>query len=276
MRRIHPESRVPPDAAFDVSGELTIEQYAVIGRGFKAHCRHLRIGRHTFIGDNVEIGGGGSGGLDSTVMIGPECCIAQGAFINCAAAVFIGRHVAFGYETQVWTHSVWGPVVDGFPMQKQEPVYIGDEVWLPSRCQVLPGVRIGDNVVVGMGSLVNESLPAGCLAVGRPCKPLRMHQYPRQITVSALRAYLGRLITEYQLLAIAKGFLPAVTMDELGGLTFEHRKETVHFDPWTKTFTPCPDISEAAEDFRDFLRRNGVPFYGGGFFQSLPIKESHG
>lgn len=275
MRQIHPDTRIPPDAVFDVSGELIIEQYAVIGTGFKAHCRHLRIGRHTFIGDRVEIGGGGSGGLEATVMIGPECCIAQGALINCAAPVFIGRHVAFGYETQVWTHSVWGPVVDGFPMQKQEPVYIGDEVWLPSRCQILPGVKIGDNVVVGMGSLVNRSLPSGCLALGRPCKPYKLHQYPTRVTISALRAYLGRKLAEYQLLAVAKGFLPVTTMDDVGRIRFDHEKETVVFDPWTKAFTPCPGISPFAEDFRDFLRRNGVPFYGGGFFTSLPIKGDH-
>lgn len=268
-------NKIAMDAVFDVD-ELVLDPYVVIGAGFTAHCRRLHIGRHTFIGDRVSIGGGGSGGLDSAVIIGPECCIAEGAFINCAAPVTIGRHVAFGYETQVWTHSVWGAVVDGFPMQKQEPVVIGDEVWLPSRCQVLPGVRIGDNVVVGMGSLVNRSLPGGCLAVGRPCKPIKLHQYPVQITVSALRAYLGRLLDGYGPLARAKGFQPAITMDEMGRLRFDHETEQVHFDPWTKAYTPCPEISPYAEDFRDYLRRNGIPFYGGGFFQSLPLKESRG
>lgn len=267
-------NKIAMDAVFDV-GELVLEPYVVIGQGFKAHCRSLHIGRHTFIGDRVGIGGGGSSGPDAIVKIGPQCCIAEGAFINCAAPVTIGRHVAFGYETQVWTHSVWGPVVEGFPRQKQEAVFIGDEVWLPSRCQVLPGVTIGSNTIVGMGSLVNKSLPGGCLAVGRPAKPIRLHAYPAQQTVSAIRAELGRLVAMYERMAAMKGFQPVVAITAPGRLIFTHQGEEVEFDPWTKEYTPCPEISPYAEDFRDFLRRNGFPFYGGGFFQSLPLKEEH-
>lgn len=275
---IHPETKVHSSAIFEVSDDLTIDRYAVIGEGFKAHCRNLHIGRHAFIGDRVQVGGGGSDGPHANVTIGPECCIAEGSFINCAEEVRIGRHVAFGYETQVWTHSVWGPVIKGFPRQKQEPVFIGDEVWLPSRCQVLPGVRIGHNVIVGIGSLVNRSLPDGCFAVGRPCRVIRQHEYPKQLTVAGVRAELGHLIQQYREIAEDKGFTPTITVDAEARVHFEYNGEVV-FDPWTQEFRPCPDISDQAEDFRDFLRRNGFPFYGGGFFKSItPVrfrKEKH-
>lgn len=269
---VDPETKIASDAVFEVSDELTIGRYAVIGKGFKAHCRTLKIGVHAFIGDKVEIGGGGCNGPHAHVTIGDQCCIAQGSFINCAEEVRIGRHVAFGYETQVWTHSVWGPVAKGFPKQKQEPVFIGDEVWLPSRCQVLPGVRIGANVIVGIGSLVNRSLPDGCFAAGRPCKIIREHEYPRSLTVSGLRAELGRLVEQYHEIALDKGFSPTLDIWDDGCVGFKYEDESVVFNPISQRFAPL-ELSQYAEDFRDYLRRNGFPFYGGGFFQSItPVR----
>lgn len=38
---------------------------------------------------------------------------------------------------------------------------------------VLPGVTIGDNVVIGAGSIVNRAIPSGVVAVGNPCRVLR-------------------------------------------------------------------------------------------------------
>ena len=53
------------------------------------------------------------------------------------------------------------------------PVDIGNNVWLGSRVMVLKGVSIGDNTVVGAGSIVVNSLPANCVAVGTPAKVVR-------------------------------------------------------------------------------------------------------
>ena len=38
---------------------------------------------------------------------------------------------------------------------------------------VLPGVKIGDNVVIGAGSVVTKNIPSNVLAVGNPCKVIR-------------------------------------------------------------------------------------------------------
>ncbi|MGN1062127.1 MAG: DapH/DapD/GlmU-related protein, partial [Candidatus Scatosoma sp.] len=45
--------------------------------------------------------------------------------------------------------------------------------WLGAGVTVLPGVSIGDNTVVGAGSVVTKDLPAGVVAVGNPCRILR-------------------------------------------------------------------------------------------------------
>ena len=56
---------------------------------------------------------------------------------------------------------------------KGKAVHIGDNVWFGGNCVVLPGVTIGDNVVVGAGSVVVHDLPDNCLAVGNPARVVR-------------------------------------------------------------------------------------------------------
>ncbi|MBE9060604.1 sugar O-acetyltransferase [cf. Phormidesmis sp. LEGE 11477] len=53
------------------------------------------------------------------------------------------------------------------------PVSVGDGVWLGGRAVVCPGVSIGENTVVGAGSVVTHDLPANVLAVGSPCRVIR-------------------------------------------------------------------------------------------------------
>ncbi len=57
--------------------------------------------------------------------------------------------------------------------QYNAPVRIGCNCWLGAGVIVLPGVTIGDNVVVGAGSVVTKDLPDNVVAVGNPCRVLR-------------------------------------------------------------------------------------------------------
>lgn len=54
-----------------------------------------------------------------------------------------------------------------------EPVTIGDDVWLGGNVTILPGVSIGNNVVIGAGSVVTKDIPSNSVAVGNPCKPVK-------------------------------------------------------------------------------------------------------
>ena len=53
------------------------------------------------------------------------------------------------------------------------PIRIGNRVWLGGGVQILPGVTIGDDSVIGAGSVVTRDIPAGVVAVGNPCRVLR-------------------------------------------------------------------------------------------------------
>ncbi len=53
--------------------------------------------------------------------------------------------------------------------ETSQPITIGNNVWICGNVTVLPGVTIGENCVIGAGSIVNKDVPANTLAIGRPC-----------------------------------------------------------------------------------------------------------
>ena len=58
-------------------------------------------------------------------------------------------------------------------LQYNMPVRIGRNCWLGAGVIVMPGVTIGDNTVIGAGSIVTKDIPANVVAVGNPCRVLR-------------------------------------------------------------------------------------------------------
>ncbi len=53
------------------------------------------------------------------------------------------------------------------------PVRIGDNVWIGGNTSIMPGIRIGNDVTIGAGSVVTKDLPDAVLAYGNPCKIIR-------------------------------------------------------------------------------------------------------
>ncbi len=127
--------------------------------------------------------------------VGENCYIEPPLHTN-----FGGRHVHFGRQvyanfnltlvddTHIYVGdcTMFGPNVvvatAGHPIlpelreqgyQFNMPVHIGRNCWLGAGVIVLPGVTIGDNVVVGAGSVVTKDLPDNVVAVGNPCRVLR-------------------------------------------------------------------------------------------------------
>lgn len=135
--------------------------------------------------------------------IGDECYVESPFYSN-----FGGRNVHFGNgvyanfnltlvdDTHIYVgdYTMIGPNVTiataGHPilpqlrqqgLQYNMPVRIGRNCWLGAGVIVLPGVTIGDNVVVGAGSVVTKDLPSNVVAVGSPCRVLReVSEHDRQ------------------------------------------------------------------------------------------------
>ncbi|MCC8100422.1 MAG: sugar O-acetyltransferase [Clostridiales bacterium] len=88
--------------------------------------------------------------------------------------IYVGDCTMFGPNVTVATagHPIL-PELREQGLQYNVPVHIGRNCWLGSGVVVLPGVTIGDNTVVGAGSVVTKDLPANVVAVGNPCRVLR-------------------------------------------------------------------------------------------------------
>ena len=88
--------------------------------------------------------------------------------------IYVGDNTMFGPNVTIATagHPI-NPELRARGLQYNMPVRIGKNCWLGAGVIVLPGVTIGDNVVVGAGSVVTKDLPANVVAVGNPCRVLR-------------------------------------------------------------------------------------------------------
>lgn len=58
-------------------------------------------------------------------------------------------------------------------LEDAKPITVGSNVWFGGNVTVLPGVTIGDNVVIGAGSVVTHDIPRDSVAVGNPCRVIR-------------------------------------------------------------------------------------------------------
>lgn len=88
--------------------------------------------------------------------------------------IYVGDCTMFGPNVTIATaaHPVL-PELREKAYQYNLPVHIGRNCWLGAGVIVLPGVSIGDNTVVGAGSVVTRDLPANVVSVGSPCRVLR-------------------------------------------------------------------------------------------------------
>lgn len=115
---------------------------------------HFAYGCNTHVGDNVYVN------FNLTVVDDGE--------------VFIGDSVMFAPNVTISTTG--HPVHPSFRdkgAQFSLPVSIGSHVWIGSNVVILPGVTIGENSVIGAGSVVTHDIPANTVAFGVPCRPVR-------------------------------------------------------------------------------------------------------
>jgi len=90
------------------------------------------------------------------------------------ADIFIGDNVMIGPNVTIvtGTHPVC-PELREKVCQFNLPVHIGSRVWIGAGAIILPGVTVGDDSVIGAGSVVTKDVPTGVVAVGVPCRVLR-------------------------------------------------------------------------------------------------------
>jgi len=111
---------------------------------------------------------------------GTYITVGAGTFINYnltaldVAPITIGRDCQIGPNVQLLTptHPI-DPQPRRDKLEAALPITLGDNVWLGGGVIVLPGVSIGENSVIGAGSVVTRDVPANVVAVGNPARVIR-------------------------------------------------------------------------------------------------------
>lgn len=88
--------------------------------------------------------------------------------------IYIGDNTLIGPNVTLITalHPI-SPKYRNMALQYNKDIHIGKNCWFGSNVTVLPGVNIGDNTIIGAGSLVTKDIPANVVAFGSPCKVVR-------------------------------------------------------------------------------------------------------
>jgi len=106
--------------------------------------------------------------------IGEEAFLNTGCVILDCARVEIGAKTLLGPCVQIYTaiHPL-DPIERAAGIETAKPVTLGRNVWIGGAAVVLPGVAIGDNAVIGAGSVVTKDVPANAVAVGNPATVIK-------------------------------------------------------------------------------------------------------
>ena len=88
--------------------------------------------------------------------------------------IYVGSHTLFGPNVVLATagHPML-PELRKHGIQYNMPIHIGENCWLGAGVIVVPGVTIGDNVVIDASSVVTKDIPSNSVAMGTPCRVVR-------------------------------------------------------------------------------------------------------
>lgn len=148
---------------------IFIDRYVYIGAMTFMDTERIEIGEDTRIREQVYVGG--LSDKDSLFKIGKRCLIMQMTYINPTRPVILGDDSAIGGFSQLFTHSSWLSVLDGYPVNFG-PITIGKKVWLPFKTFITSNVTIGDEVIIAPNTVINQNIPSKSMAHGHPLKIL--------------------------------------------------------------------------------------------------------
>ncbi len=160
-----------------------------IGKNVKIGFMTLILANKAKIGDNVKIGSLNvfklnklNIGRNSTIrslnmMLGSKNLkvgkrvqiVGPFTFMNLAEDIELDDGCGIGSHSIFYTHGVYLPYTEGHP-RKFGKIYLGKKVWSPSHVIFLPGVNIGEDSIISVGSVVNNSFPKNSLISGSPAK----------------------------------------------------------------------------------------------------------
>lgn len=125
---------------------------------------HCDYGKNIFLGNNVIIN------MNCTFVDNQPIRIGDNVLIASNVQLYTSSHPVLPEERLV---PDWKERQTTFFRTYARPIEIKNNVWIGGGCILLAGVTIGENSVIGAGSVVNRSIPPNCVAAGNPCKVIR-------------------------------------------------------------------------------------------------------
>ncbi|NDK09538.1 hypothetical protein GW846_02060 [Candidatus Gracilibacteria bacterium] len=95
-----------------------------------------------------------------------------GTFFQDIGNIYIGDGTILGYDCMLLT-SGYKSTDKLLKDPYIKEIIIGKNVWITSRVIILGGVTIGDNAIIGAGSVVTKDIPGNTFAAGNPCKVIK-------------------------------------------------------------------------------------------------------
>lgn len=95
-----------------------------------------------------------------------NCHLCDTFFVD-YAPIYIGEYTKFSFDNILITS---GHEKNDFSKVFAQPITIGKNVWITSKCIILGGVTIGDNSIIAAGSVVTKDIPPNCIAAGNPAR----------------------------------------------------------------------------------------------------------
>lgn len=146
---------LPPKSFIINLGQDKLRQYCI-----RNICRH--VGKNIYIDDHVnltfELSIGDNSGIGSRGHICGKITIGDNTLIAPDLIIYTVNH---NFRDSSKTIISQGSA-------KEEPVVIGNDVWIGRKVIILPGVTIGDGAVIGAGAVVAKDIPPYTIAVGNP------------------------------------------------------------------------------------------------------------
>lgn len=123
------------------------------------------------VGEGVHVRGPVYVDYGSFISVGARTFINMGFTALDVAPIRIGADCQIGPNVQLLTptHPI-EPQPRRDKLEAAQPITLGDNVWLGGGVIVCPGVSIGENSVIGAGSVVTRDIPANVVAVGNPAR----------------------------------------------------------------------------------------------------------
>ena len=152
-------------ASFSFGGKLAKKLRAHAAKRFIAFCgKNVNIEHGATISSKLSIGDNSGIGIDCS--IGGQLTVGKNVMMGPECIIFARQHEFSRTDIPMCEQ--------GF--QEPKPVTIGDDVWIGRRVMIMPGVNIGNGVIVGAGAVVTKDIPDYAIVGGVPAKIIKFRK----------------------------------------------------------------------------------------------------